>query len=153
MQRVLLCSDCRDLRVQLQRKGTRADGLEGNYGGTLSFPGRSGRADPLLLARKDLAGTRFLAVGTRRVQLVRRDGRDVSTLYGRVCGGGGVQGSFVSGQKCSVTALVKSRTRNTRGHVRTGGPRLVQTSHTRLGRGVRGRRTSQWSVGSSESRA
>ena len=92
MQRVLLCSDCRDLRVQLQRKGTRADGLEGNYGGTLSFPGRSGRADPLLLARKDLAGTRFLAVGTRRVQLVRRDGRDVSTLYGRVCGVGGCKG-------------------------------------------------------------
>jgi hypothetical protein len=91
VQRVLLCSDCRDLRVQLQRKGTRADGLEGNYGGTLSFPGRSGRADPLLLARKDLAGTRFLAVGTRRVQLVRRDGRDVSTLYGRVWGGGGAR--------------------------------------------------------------
>ena len=27
--------------------------------------------------------------GTRRVQLVRRDGRDVSTLYGREGGGGG----------------------------------------------------------------
>ena len=28
------------------------------------------------------------AKGTRRVQLVRRDGRDVSTLYGREGGGG-----------------------------------------------------------------
>ena len=26
---------------------------------------------------------------TRRVQLVRRDGRDVSTMYGRELGGGG----------------------------------------------------------------
>ena len=33
------------------------------------------------------------AKGTRRVQLVRRDGRDVSTLYGREGGGGGGGGS------------------------------------------------------------
>jgi hypothetical protein len=35
--------------------------------------------------------------GTRRVQLVRRDGRDVSTLYGREGGGGGCGGGWGGG--------------------------------------------------------
>ena len=48
-----------------------------------------GRARPMPRGRTDLAcGAKGLCMWTRRVQLVRRDGRDVSTLYGR--GGGGV---------------------------------------------------------------
>ena len=44
----------------------------------------------LLAARRHL----LWGKGTRRVQLVRRDGRDVSTLYGKEGGGGGLRGQL-----------------------------------------------------------
>ena len=43
----------------------------------------------------------FLSEGTftRRVKLVRRDGRDVSTLYGREGGGGGGERGHLAGRE------------------------------------------------------
>jgi hypothetical protein len=57
-------------------------------GADLRAPARDVLAEPVLdLQIRKAGGT--CGRGTRRVQLVRRDGRDVSTLYGREGGGGG----------------------------------------------------------------
>ena len=67
------------------------------------------------LPRPAVVDLRAVGKGTRRVQLVRRDGRDVSTLYGREGGGtargtrpscaGGAPAAALAGGPKSVCVL------------------------------------------------
>ena len=64
---------------------------QGRGGGARGFGTVAGQAQPFRApapARAVRAVRPRSCKGTRRVQLVRRDGRDVSTLYGREGGGG-----------------------------------------------------------------
>ena len=77
------------------RAPRRREQARAGRGGMCTAARRSSTADAA--PTDETSGT----CGTRRVQLVRRDGRDVSTLYGRE---GGVEGGA-----CAASAPVRAR--------------------------------------------
>jgi len=89
MSSVALKTLSASLKVDLQHKrqrGVRSEVVANREKGATWQNAPAGRQQ---LLRHQTAGMLGTPTCRRRVQLVRRDGRDVSTLYGREGGGGG----------------------------------------------------------------